>query len=315
MSLVSALGVGVIPAPNMVFYVAAVGFSFISLLMAIFLIPESLPKRNRKPFQLKGTFGNPLAGAAILMKSKAMTILTVCVVVVVVADVGTQDVFMYYLNDSVGFTDQDNALFFVEMSIMSLIGYFVVTPIMMRYVSSITVLCIAVTANAALLVLTATVWSPWCVFAFIGPLYGLLVMSTPLLNAMITNIGHERDVGKRITAMTAVVDFCGAAGPLIFGILYGQLPHALMALPFLVFAVMIMVCVVAQWKLLGRAIRDDQAKVQEELRQEAIDRGEAAPEGDGDDGAATAAIVAVTDANGASPVEIGRGLYNDEDCE
>jgi len=254
----------------------------------------SLPPQSRKPMTLRGACGNPLTGAGVLLRSKAMTILTISVIVVVVADVGTQDVMLYYLNDRIGFNGQDNAFFFVEMALMSLIGNLAITPLMLRYVSTITVLCVAVLSNAVLLVLIATAWAPWGIFAFVAPLYGLLVMATPLLNTMITNIGHERDVGKRITAMTAVSDFCNALGPLIFGLLYGALPRELMVLPFIVFAALI-VCVVAlQWFRLGSAIRDDQAKVQEELRQEAVERGD-----DPD---------AVTDTSPA------HALYHGEDC-
>ena len=121
----------------------------------------------------------------------------------------------------------------------------------------------------------------------------------PILNTMIVNIGHERDVGKRVTAMTAVSDFCNAAGPLIFGILYGELPDALIAMPFFIFAALIMVTVVTLWFRLSGAIRDDQAKVQEEIRQEAIDRGEAPPE--------------VDESDPNSPAGAARALYDDED--
>jgi DHA1 family tetracycline resistance protein-like MFS transporter len=274
LTMITSLPIGIMSAktPDLVFFLAAVVCSGLGLLFAIFCIPESLARADRTKFSIRGAFENPLKGAKVLLDSRALILITVTACLVATADVGTQDIYMYYLNQRVGFTPQDNAIFFVVMSVLSVASLFLLLPILQRYLSSVSILCFSLAANATMMILVATIWARWAVFAVIAPMYAGLVLASPLLDGLITNIGREEDVGKRITAMTAVSDFCNALGPLVFSLLYGLLPAGLVALPFFVSFGLISCGCLLIWCFLAKAIRHDQDKLERELAEEGAAR-------------------------------------------
>jgi DHA1 family tetracycline resistance protein-like MFS transporter len=227
LSMFCALPIGVINAPDWVFFVAGVVFSVLSLLFAIFCIPESLPHERREKFSWRHTIENPLKGTKILLSSRGLVVITAAACLVTLADIGTLDIAMYYLNDRVGFSPQDIGIFYAEMGVLSLVSLFVLYPIARKRVSTLNMLRFSMACNAVMDLVSAVVWARWLVFALIAPIYAGVTLWWPLLATLVSTMGPDEDVGKRITATTALTDFCRAAGPLLFSLLYGLLPKRL----------------------------------------------------------------------------------------
>lgn len=259
--LLFALFVALLDVANEVFFGMALASSVVALLFAIFVLPESLPPERRQPLSTAG-MRNPFAGITILCKSRILLLSTGIIAIVAIADVGVGEVYMFYLNDRVGFGKKDRAFLFVEISVLAPIALVGVMPLMLRWLSPPFVLTTAVVANAAVMIIIATIWAKWPIFAFAAPVAALMQMAGPIMQTVITNAGDPADIAKRLTAMAAVGDLCQAIGPLVFGLMYGTLKGALATIPFFVSSGL---CLVAAGlaTLLTPAMRHDEAHAEE----------------------------------------------------
>jgi DHA1 family tetracycline resistance protein-like MFS transporter len=216
-----------------ILYLVGAILSGMGLLFAVFFLPESLPKEKRTPLKCRGA-ANPLSDVSVMCKSRTLILCTVISVIVDLADIGVGDVYMFYLNQRVGFNEQDMGWLFVELSVIGPVCLLVALPLLLRMLSPSFVMSIALIGNAGVMVIIATIWAKWPIFAFAAPMAGIMAMVTPIIQATVTNTGNEADVARRVTALVAIGDLCSAIGPLPFGLLYAKLQGTLTAVPFFV---------------------------------------------------------------------------------
>lgn len=256
----AALLVAVVPAANRVFYGAAAAVSLVSCGVAL-LLTESLPVERRTRMSMRGLV-NPFAGFSVMFRSRSLIICTVLVAFIATADVGAGEVYLYYLNQRVDFDKHDAAFFMVEMGVLSPLGLLVVMPLLLRVLSPPFVLAIGLLANTAIMIVVATIWAKWPVYAFAAPVMALMACSYPITQSLVTNVGSADEIAKRLTALNAVMDVALAVGPLVFGALYSQLSGTMVAVPFFVSAAICFAGAILA-TLIPAAVRFDDKKREE----------------------------------------------------
>lgn len=220
--------------PHTILFAISVAVALITLIYAFFLIPESYPKPLRKKFNEFGitTFTNPFKTLKFLCVSRTIAAMSVILALAATAQIGTQEVTIYWVDSRVGYGPIDIAIGLAEMAILVPPGLIFILPILLRYLSPIMILMMSLTALCAAIVLIATIWAKWVMFAFVQPLLIVEVWAVPVIYSMMANSGGVADQARRMTAMQVVIDLCSAAGPLLFGIAYGELSGTMVLIPF-----------------------------------------------------------------------------------
>lgn len=205
---------------------------------AFFLLPESMDSRQKRKFSCS-TLENPFAPFKMLAKSKTVMACTGVLMCFVFASVGTGEVIIYYLNQRTGVNKDDLAFMYLESGILGPLVLFIALPILMRLLTPVLVLVVTLTAQVGGLILLASIWAKWPIYAIGVPLLSLTQMGAPTILAIMSSAGAPSLQGQRLTAVTATTQLATALGALTFGLLYGNLPPTLGFLPFLVATVFV----------------------------------------------------------------------------
>lgn len=215
------------------------GISVILMLYAFFVIEETLPEERRIQLTLDDVAHNPFAAIVDLAKSKVAAGLTAILFLYSVAQVGTGDIYMFYLNERVGFTSSDNAYLVCGAGITEPIFYLLVLPRMLRLFSPSMIILFTLFALILELVTIVTLWAKWAAFAFGLPIVSFVNLLPPVAFGLLQNTCKASDLGQRMAGVQAALDFASAIGPLFFGLLYGNLTNTLMFLPFVICAALV----------------------------------------------------------------------------
>lgn len=256
------------------FYIAF-GSTIVSLAVSLF-IPETLTEALQRkrdveqklllnnsiidaPPEEQRRCENPFAAMIHLCKSKVMLSCTAILFFYLMAQVGTGDVYMFYLAERVQFTAQDNAWVMIEAGVLQPLVLLVFVPLALKYVSPILLMLFALGMLIAELVLIATMWALWPVFALGVPIVAFTQVLQPVVLGIVQNSGDERDQGRRMSGLQAVMDLADGVGPLMFGLLFGNLKAALVFLPFVISAGLVVIPIALTFRL-TRWIAEEEAK-------------------------------------------------------
>lgn len=225
--------------------------------LTVVVFDESLDRSRIVKFSWN-VLGNPLAPLKMLAHSKPVLAGSVILFCFLAASVGAMEVYIYYLNDRVNFTKDDLAWLYMESGIMQPIVLLLLFPLLMRILTPILVLFVALVALIAQLILLASVWAVWPIYALGVPAVSLSHMGAPTIISIISNAGDQATQGQRMTGVAASMQLAIAIGDLSFGLLYGNLPHPLSFLPFVVAALVVVPAGFLTFKL-PHYILDEQA--------------------------------------------------------
>lgn len=229
-----------------------------------FLIPESLDEANRLRSEAivetsnvtgmaaeakhktgvhswEDVFENPFLSMKHLMKSKVMIACVAIMCFYLMAQVGTGDVYMFYLAERINFTPQDNAILIMESGVVQPIVMVLLLPFLMRFLSPVMIIILSLGMLIIELVIVATVWAIWPVYVIGVPVVAMTNMLPPVVTVLIQNAGDERDQGRRMAGLQAFADLSDALGPLLFGLIFGNVSAALVFLPFIICAALAIV--------------------------------------------------------------------------
>lgn len=228
------------------------------------LEPSAAPTENDQSIS-RIKCENPFAAMTHLVKSKVMLGAVTILFFYMMAQVGTGDVYMFYLAERISFTEKDNAYVIVESALLQPLVLMVFLPIALKFISPVMIILFSLAMLIAELVTIATLWALWPVFAIGVPLVALTLLLQPVLTGIVQNAGNERDQGRRMTGLQAFTDFADALGPLLFGLMFGKLDKALVFLPFVICAGLVVIPVIISLRL-NKWMKDEaDARVIEEV--------------------------------------------------
>jgi DHA1 family tetracycline resistance protein-like MFS transporter len=238
-----------------------VNFAFAAVLLLCsaaygrFVVPETLTAAATVPFTTAGA--NPISGLGVLMRSRTVRIAVAMLALVGTAMSGFGDVWMFYLNEKLGFSKFDMTLLMAIAGLTAPVILLGILPVAMRRLMPAAVTSGAIIATAAFILAVAVAWHCYMVFPFV-PFVTAPKAVFVVLRTVVANGGAPELLARRMTAFGAVNDLCGAAGPLFFGILLGTLPRSLISVPVYIQGVLVLLALPLA-RPLQRAVAADAA--------------------------------------------------------
>ena len=225
------------------------GASVVQLLFACAFISESLPPERRVPVTRADLLHNPFAAMISITKSKLATGLTVMLFFYVISQVGTGDIYFFYLKQRIDFNSNDNIYLALADGVASPFAFLLLLPALLRYVSPAFLATLTLGAIILELIAIATLWAKWAAFAIALPIVLFVALFLPVTLGLVQNSCPADQLGQRLAGVTAVIDLGKAIGPLLFGLIYAHVNNTLIFLPFLLCAVLAIPAIVLSLKV------------------------------------------------------------------
>ncbi len=222
-------------------FFAAAGLAFLNFLYGYFILPESLTKENRRPFNFKTA--NAWASLARLKRYPKLLSLAGALVLVYLASYALQSVWTYYNMYKFGWTEAlvGYSLGFVGITIAVVQGGLI--RIIIPKLGQERSLYIGLALYSFGYILFAFASESWMMFAFMVP-YSLGGIAGPALQGIMSNQVPPNEQGELQGTLTGLMSLTAIFGPLLMTHLfsaftgneaYFEFPGA----PFLVGAVLL----------------------------------------------------------------------------
>ena len=222
-------------------FFAAAGLALLNFLYGYFILPESLTKENRRPFNLKTA--NALASLARLKRYPKVLSLAGALVLVYLASYALQSVWTYYNMYKFGWTEAlvGYSLGFVGITIAVVQGGLI--RIIIPKLGQERSLYIGLALYSFGYILFAFASESWMMFAFMIP-YSLGGIAGPALQGIMSNQVPPNEQGELQGTLTGLMSLTAIFGPLLMTHLFSaftgkqayiEFPGA----PFLVGAVLL----------------------------------------------------------------------------
>lgn len=222
-------------------FFAAAGLAFLNFLYGYFILPESLTKENRRPFNFKTA--NAWASLARLKRYPKVLSLAGALVLVYLASYALQSVWTYYNMYKFGWTEAlvGYSLGFVGITIAVVQGGLI--RIIIPKLGQERSLYIGLALYSFGYVLFAFASESWMMFAFMVP-YSLGGIAGPALQGIMSNQVPPNEQGELQGTLTGLMSLTAIFGPLLMTHLFSaftgkqayiEFPGA----PFLVGAVLL----------------------------------------------------------------------------
>lgn len=193
------------------FYIAA-GLTFVSFLIGLFLVPESLPPEKRRKIDLRKAIpGVSLIG---LNKYKGIGLLVMAYFLVNVAGQVLPSTWSYFSIEKFNWSEREigMSLMFVGL-LVSLVQGLLIGKLVARWGAKKTILIGFVfwTIGMALFALAS---EPWMLYAFTIP-YAFGGIASPSLQSMVSNQVPDSEQGNLQGALASMVSITTIIGPIL----------------------------------------------------------------------------------------------------
>lgn len=221
------------------FYVAA-GLALLNWVYGYFVLPESLPKENRRPFEWKRA--NPIGSLLHLKKYPAISGLAVSILFVYIASHAIQSNWNYFTMYRFSWNER-----MVGMS-LGVVGILVATVqgglirVINPWLGNEKSIYTGLALYAFGMLLFGLATQSWMMFAFLIP-YCLGGIAQPALQAIMSEHVPANVQGELQGAITSLMSLAAIIGPLLMNNLFyyfthGEAPVQLPGAPFLLAAVL-----------------------------------------------------------------------------
>lgn len=228
--------------PRIPFFAAA-GFSFLNLAYGYFVLPESLAKENRRPFNIKRA--NPLGSLLHLKKYPAISGLIFTLILMYVANNAIQSTWAYYGMQKFNWTEAwvGYSLGFVGLMVGAVQGGLI------RWVipkfGPEKVLYTGLFLSSLGLILFAFATKGWLMFAFIVP-YALGGIAGPALQSIISGFAPANEQGELQGALASLMSATTIFAPPLMTNLFAyfttsKAPVYFPGAPFLLSAILVLI--------------------------------------------------------------------------
>lgn len=179
-------------------------------------IPESLPEGERKPITLKAI--SPLRGLRTLAETKVLRLLAAVVLCSNISESAVIVLVLPYFKSRFDWDQPKLALFIMMIGIVMVVSQGLVLPLLLRCVSKLTLLRVALVANFAHVTAYGIISDSWMIYATI-PIGALTFLAWPVTGAIVSEVTSDHDQAAMQGTMSGLRSLTNAVSPLFFGML------------------------------------------------------------------------------------------------
>jgi DHA1 family tetracycline resistance protein-like MFS transporter len=235
------------------FYAAAI-LCLLNFLYGYFVLPESLSKENRRPFQWKRA--NPLGSMKFLFNHAEIGGLAVCFFFIYLAAQAVQGNWSFFTIYRFHWTE---TLVGISLAVVGVLVGGVqagLTRVVNPRLGNEKSIYIGLLLYTIGLVLFAFATQGWMMFAFLVP-YCLGGIASPALQAMLAGHIPPNQQGELQGALTSLMTLTTIIGPLIMNNLFkyftsDQAPFKFPGIPFLLGAIFMLISTILAWRVMSK---------------------------------------------------------------
>ncbi|WP_035560792.1 TCR/Tet family MFS transporter [Hymenobacter sp. IS2118] len=221
-------------------FMVAAGLSLSNFLYGFFVLPESLPLAQRRPFEWRRA--NPVASLLRLRNYPAVLGLVAALVLVYLAGSATQSVWTFYTMLKFGWTEK---LVGISLAVVGLFSGLVqggLVRVAIPKLGAARAIVIGLACYTVGFVLFAFASQGWLMLVFLAP-YCLGGLAGPALQGTISSQVPANEQGELQGSLTSLISATGVVGPLVMTYLFGYFtrptaPVQFPGAPFLLGAVL-----------------------------------------------------------------------------
>jgi MFS transporter, DHA1 family, tetracycline resistance protein len=203
--------------PKLPFFVAA-GLSLANWLYGYFILPESLSKENRRPFDWKRA--NPIGSLVNLKRYPVIMGLVASLILIYIAGHATQGTWSYFTIERFGWTPKEvgYSLAFVGLTVAIVQGG--LTRILIPKLGQQNAVYVGLSFYALGFMLFAFANQGWMMYAFMIP-YALGGLAGPAIQGIISGQVPANEQGELQGSLTSLMSITTIVGPLMMSNLFG----------------------------------------------------------------------------------------------
>ncbi len=198
-------------------FVAAAVLSLLNWLYGFFILPESLPKENRRKFDWKRA--NPLGSLIQLKKHKTVLGLVGGMVLIYIAGHAAQSTWTYFTMEKFKWNEKwiGYSIAFVGVSVAIVLGGLMKPA--MKILGVKKAIYVGLTLYIVGFTLFAFASKGWMMFAFMVP-YALAGIAGPAMQGLISQQVPANEQGELQGALTSLISVTSVIGPLLMTSLF-----------------------------------------------------------------------------------------------
>ena len=235
-------------------FYAAAGLCLLNALYGYFVLPESLSKENRRPFQWKKA--NPFGSLKFLIKTPGIGGLAFCYFLIYLAAQSVQGNWSFFTIYRFGWNEK---MVGISLAVVGLLVGGVqagLTRVINPKLGNVKSIYLGLSLYTVGLILFAFATESWMMFAFLVP-YCLGGIAGPSLQAILAGHVQPNEHGELQGALTGLMSLTTIIGPLILNNLFKyftteKAPFYFPGVSFLLAAFFMLLSVMIAWKVLSR---------------------------------------------------------------
>jgi DHA1 family tetracycline resistance protein-like MFS transporter len=208
--------------PRVPFYAAA-GLTLLNWLYGYFILPESLPEKNRRPFEWKRA--NPMGTLLALKRYPAVASLIGSLTFIYIASHAVQGTWSYFSMEKFNWSEAMVGYSLGVVGVLSALVQGLLIRIVIPKIGPYKALVTGIGLNLVGLILFALASQGWMLFVFLVP-YALGGIAGPALQGILSNQIPANEQGELQGALTSMMAATGVVGPLIMTSIFSYFTHA-----------------------------------------------------------------------------------------
>jgi DHA1 family tetracycline resistance protein-like MFS transporter len=211
-------------------FIAAAGLTFLNWLYGYFVLPESLPKHNRRAFEIKRA--NPVGSLMLLKRYPLISGLVASLICVYIAGFATQSTWTFFTMEVFHWNEAMVGLSLGAVGLMVAIVQGGLIRIVNPKLGSIKSIYVGLVLYIIGFVLIAFATKGWMLFAFLVP-YCLGGIAGPAVQGIMSNQVPANEQGELQGALTSLMSITAIIGPVLMTGLFSYFTgkHAFVYLP------------------------------------------------------------------------------------
>lgn len=228
--------------PRVPFFVAA-GLTMINLLYGLFILPESLPVENRRPFDWRRA--NPVGSLLRLGKYPVILGLIASLVLIYIAGFAVQGTWTFYTMEKFKWDEKTVGLSLATIGVSFAIVQGGLSRVIIPKLGQLRSVYVGLTFSAIGFALFGFANQSWMMFAFMA-VYAMGGIAQPSIQGIISNQVPSNEQGELQGALTSLTSTTSIFGPLIMTNLFSfftspKAPMYLPGAPFFLGSVLILI--------------------------------------------------------------------------